>query len=86
VTDKYLPLQQYVFTPDSFGDPSNPNRRFQTRIEVMDPYARNSMGSYYGWSIYRDVYSIWYRWSIEDNPDGRKSIAPLKPEWSSPTP
>ena len=86
VANKYLPLQQYVFTPDSFGDPSNPNRRFQTRIEVVDPFARNSMGSYYGWSKYRDVYSIWYRWSIKDNPDGRGSIAPLKPNWTPPTP
>ena len=86
VKNKYFPLQQFVFTPESFGDPSDPNRRFQTRIEVMDPFAPNSMGSYYGWSRYRDVYSIWYRWSIKDDPDGRGSITPLKPDWTPPTP
>ena len=85
VADKYYPLQQYVFKPDSFGDPSDPNRRFQTRIEVVDPYALNSMGSFYGWSNYRNVWPIWFRWSIKDNPDGRRSIVPLKPNWTPPT-
>ena len=85
VADKYYPLQQYVFKPDSFGDPSDPNRRFQTRIEVVDPYALNSMGSFYGWSNYRNVWPIWFRWSIKDNPDGRRSIVPLKPNWTPST-
>ncbi len=74
--EKFLPLQQYVFTPDSFGVGGDP---FLTRIKVMDPYLTNTMGYYYGWSVYRDVYPVWYRWSIEDNPDGRVSIVPLVP-------
>ena len=81
--DAYYPLQQYVFTPDSFGDTSNPpdpSRRFETCIEVTDPYYK------FRWSVYRGVYPIWYRWSIKDNPDGRVSISPLKPNWPSSTP
>ncbi len=86
VARTYWPLQQYVFTTNSFGDPSMPNRRFQTRIEVVDPYTPTTMGWHYGWGDYsgmRSSYPIWYRWAIEDNADGRRSVTPLVPDWST---
>ena len=85
VKSRYLPLQQYVFRPDSFGvaDSDHP---FQTRIEVMDPFAPNTLGYYYGWPKYRDVYPVWYRWSIKDDADGRVSVSPLVPNWTPPSP
>ena len=80
----FLPLQQYVFNPNSFGDPEDPddpNRKFQTRIEVIDPYSPNSMGNYYRWTDYRNVYNVFYRWIIKSPPDGRVSTVPLTPKW-----
>ena len=82
VRNNYLPLQQYVFTKDSFGakDSAHP---FQARIDVMDPFAPNSMGYYYGWSKYRFIYPyVPMKYTIEDNPDGRVSISPLVPNWT----
>ena len=78
----FLPLQQYVFNPNSFGDPGDPNRKFQTRIEVIDPYSPNSMGNYYHWTDYRNVYNVFYRWIIKSPPDGRVSTIPLTPNWT----
>ena len=84
VSNKYLPLQQYVFTKDSFGAVGS-DHPFQTRVMVRDPFASNSMGSYYGWSIYRFVYpDVFNKYTIEDNPDGRMSIVPLVPNWEPP--
>ena len=77
----FLPLQQYVFNPNSFGDPGDPTRKFQTRIEVIDPYSPNSMGNYYRWTDYRNVYNVFYRWIIKSPPDGRVSTIPLTPKW-----
>ncbi len=84
VSGNYLPLQQYAFRPDSFGakDSDHP---FQTRIDVRDPFASNSLGYYYGWPKYRFIYSVFNKFTIEDNPDRRLSISPLVPNWN-PTP
>ena len=84
VSGNKLPLQQYVFRPDSFGakDSDHP---FQTRIDVRDPFASNSLGYYYGWPMYRFIYQVFHKFTIEDNPDGRLSISPLVPNWE-PTP
>ena len=84
-TANFLTLQQYVFTPSSFGDPADPARRFQTRIEVTDPFSPNSMGDYHGWGPYRNQYQVFYRWIIKSKYDGRVSIVPLKPNWTPPT-
>jgi len=83
VSATYLPLQQYVFTSDSFGAADGPHP-FQTRVEVVDPFAPNTMGDYYGWSKYRNIYSVFYRWVIKSNSDGRVSPVPLVPKWSTP--
>jgi hypothetical protein len=77
----FLPLQQYVFTTNSFGTPDDSEHPFQTRIEVIDPYLPNSMGNYYHWTDYRNVYNVFYRWIIKSPPDGRVSTIPLKPKW-----
>ena len=82
VRSNYYPVQQYVFTPDSFGakDSAHP---FQTRIDVMDPFSPNSMGYYYDWPQYRFIYPrLFWKYTIEDNPDGRVSIVPLKANWT----
>jgi len=81
-TSTFLPLDQYVFNPGSFGDPGDPERRFQTRIEVVDPFSPNSMGNYYRWTGYRNVYPVFYRWVIKSPPDGRVSTIPLRPNWT----
>ena len=77
----FLPLQQYVFTPNSFGTPEDSEHPFQTRIEVMDPFSPNSMGDYYHWTDHRNVYNVFYRWIIKSPPDGRVSTIPLTPKW-----
>ena len=77
----FLPLQQYVFTPNSFGTPEDSEHPFQTRIEVMDPFSPNSMGNYYHWTDHRNVYNVFYRWIIKSPPDGRVSTIPLTPKW-----
>ena len=84
-TAVFRPLKQYVFTPSSFGDPADPARRFQTRIEVTDPFSPNSIGDYYGWGSYRYQYQVFYRWIIKSQYDGRVSIVPLRPNWTPPT-
>ena len=84
VRNNYLPLQQYVFTPDSFGARGSAHP-FQTRIDVIDPFSSTSMGYYYDWSQYRFIYPyVPTSYTIEDNPDGRISIVPLKPNWTLP--
>ena len=84
-TDNFLPLQQYTFTPNSFGAAEG-EHPFQTRIEVTDPYSPNSMGNYYRWTDYRNVYNVFYRWIIKSPPDGRVSTIPLVPTWADDAP
>ena len=82
VGDKFYPLQQYTFKTNSFGaaNDSDPKHRFTTRVEVSDPYVSNLN---YGWSIYRNVYPVWYRWVIKPRPDEfRVSPVPLVPNWT----
>ena len=80
VGDKFYPLQQYTFKPGSFGAADDPQHPFQTRVEVSDPYVSNLN---YGWSIYRNVYPVWYRWVIKPRPDDlRISTVPLVPNWT----
>ena len=81
-TPEYLPLQQYTFTPDSFGRDGDPEYRFQTRVEVRDPYSRGTMGYFYGWTDFRNLYPVWYRWKIIGKPDDRRSPTPLKANWT----
>ena len=84
VSNKYLPLQQYVFTPDSFGARGSAHP-FLTRIDVLDPFSSTSMGYYYDWPQYRfDYPMLLWKFTIEDNPDGRVSIVPLKANWAAP--
>ena len=80
---EYLPLQQYTFAPDSFGKEGSPTYRFQTRVEVKDPYSRGTMGYVYGWDGYRNVYPVWYRWKIIGKPDARMPSVSLKPKWDT---
>ena len=78
----YLPLQQYTLKPGSFGaaDSAHP---FQTRVDIVDPFSPNSMGYYYDWPQYRFIYPrLFWKYTIEDNPDGRVSIVPLKANWT----
>ena len=84
VRNRYLPLQQYVFTPDSFGARGSAHP-FLTRIDVLDPFSSTSMGYYYDWPQYRfDYPMLLWKFTIEDNPDGRVSIVPLKANWAAP--
>ena len=83
VRNRYLPLQQYVFTPDSFGARGSAHP-FLTRIDVLDPFCSTSMGYYYDWPQYRFDYPLLWQFTIEDNPDGRVSIVPLKANWAEP--
>ena len=84
VSDRYLPLQQYTFKPDSFGAADDPQHSFQTRVEVVDPHSSNSMGNYYGWGMYPDT-SVWFRWVIKPHPEeSRISTVPLTPNWNPP--
>ena len=82
VRTRFLPLQQYVFTPDSFGAKGSAHP-FLTRIDVLDPFSSTSMGYYYDWPQYRFIYpQLQWKFTIEDNPDGRGSIVPLKANWT----
>ena len=86
IGDQFRVLQQYTFKPGSFGAADDPQHAFQTRVMVTDPFAPNSMGSYYQWSSYRNVYPVWYRWVIKPNPEEyRLSTGPLTPNWGMPS-
>ena len=86
IGDQFRVLQQYTFKPGSFGAADDPQHPFQTRVEVTDPFAPNSMGAYYQWSSYRDIHPVWYRWVIKPNPEEyRLSIVPLAPNWGMPS-
>ena len=84
-TADFLPLQKYVFTPESFGSADDPEHPFQTRVEVVDPYSPNTLGGYYRWTDYRNVYPVFYRWVIKPDPEGRVSTTRLRPNWTPAT-
>ena len=84
-TSEFLPLQKYVFTPESFGSADDAEHPFQTRIEVIDPYSPSSMGNYYRWTNYRNVYPVFYRWVIKPDSEGRVSTTRLRPNWTPAT-
>ena len=86
VAGEYRALEQYTFKPGSFGaaDSEHP---FQTRIDVNDPFSPNSMGYYYRWLQYRNVYNVLYRWIIKPHPEVYLiSPVPLVPVWGDDEP
>jgi hypothetical protein len=67
----FLPFRWFTFAPGSFDS------SFESKIEILDPFARSSAGYSYGW-YGNSCDSLWYRFSLDDSLGTGANVEPLK--------
>ncbi|MBO7684090.1 MAG: hypothetical protein J6T51_05140 [Kiritimatiellae bacterium] len=67
----FLPFRWFTFMPGSF------DAAFESRIEILDPFARSSAGYSYGW-YGQSCNSLWYSFSLDDSLGTGASVEQLK--------
>lgn len=77
--DNWLPLRWFVFHPDSFFQPGDTEGApFTSKIEIKDPFGKESPGYSGGWYDWAQTYglpsSVFYRFTIDER------LKPFDPE------
>lgn len=78
----WLPLRWFVFSGGKVGDTvysTSFNDKFETIIDIDDPYSGASPGYNKDWWKYRGIYPVWNAWDIDDR-IRPKEVEVLKPE------
>ncbi len=63
--DKWIPLRWFVFGPESFGQPGDPDE-YTAVIEITDPHSRASPAYVEGWADYPNA-KVFYRWNLDES-------------------